>query len=78
MFFKGIANIQTLGNSWSAFSWVSDLDPSLIAFIEGYLPIIIVTVFFAILPICLWYLVGLSMPDCRNDQEGITLPRYKF
>merc|ERR1719204_936280 len=71
-----LADLDSLASKSGFVKDLTELDASVTALIQGLMPVIIFSVFFALLPLVLWFIVGLSRPQCKNDQEGAVLPMY--
>jgi len=71
-----LADLNSLAEHSGLVRNLTESNPALSATIQGLIPVILLSVFFAILPIVLWVIVGLSRPQCQNDQEGSVLPKY--
>eukprot|EP00493_Phyllostaurus_siculus_P025843 UN26188 len=73
---QGLADLDKLADDSGFVKDITELDPAITAIIQGLMPVIIFSIFFALLPIILWQIVGLARPQCKNDQEGSVLPKY--
>jgi len=71
-----LADLDSLADKSGFVKDLTELNPSVTALIQGLMPVIIFSIFFALLPLILWFIVGLSRPQCKNDQEGAVLPMY--
>jgi len=49
-FIMGVANLRGLAGKWSWLSGINDIPNVILGFIEGYLPVLVLLVFFALLP----------------------------
>merc|ERR1711920_281744 len=74
---QGLANLDNLANIWSGFETLVDwMSTETKALIQGALPAIIYTIFFALLPLYLRFLSGLCKMPFRKDEDSLTLTRY--
>jgi len=55
---------------------LTDANPALKSMIQGLLPVIIVSIAFAVLPIILWYLTSWTYPVCETDLKSEVLVKY--
>jgi len=74
---QGLANLDNLANIWSGFETLTDsLSTEAEALIQGTLPAIVYSIFFAVLPMYLNFLSGLCKMPFGKDEDCMTLTRY--
>jgi len=76
VFVQGIANLENLANMSSVFAIFLNISPYLKSLLQGFLPAILFSIFFTILPMYLGILSSLCKMPFKTDEASLTLARY--
>jgi len=75
-FIQGLTSLESLSKIMPFLEDIANANPAVKSTIQGLLPVIAVSIAFALLPIVLWYLASYTYPVCLTDLKASVLVRY--